>query len=57
MPEDLIRIPTEQEELDEIFQALSHIGEVVENMQTEKKKPHFIICPNCGKKISDMNNT
>ena len=57
MPEDLIHIPTEQEELDEIFQTLSQIGEVVENMQTKKKKTHFIICPNCGQKISDMNNS
>ena len=50
MPEEIIPIPIEQEELAEIHQVLSQIGEVVENEQTEKKK--FIICPNCGQKIS-----
>ena len=50
MPEDLIHIPIEQEELDEIFQVLFQIGEVLEKEQTEKRK--FIICPNCGQKIS-----
>jgi len=57
MPEDLIHIPTEQEELDEIFLTLSQIGEMVEKKKPEKKKTHFIICPNCGQKISNMNNS
>ena len=57
MPEDLIHIPTEQEELDEIFQTLSQIGEVVGNEQAGNKKTHSIICPNCGQKISYPNNS
>ena len=56
MPDE-IQLPIENDPMDEIFQTLSQIGEVVENEQTEKKKPHFIICPNCGQKISDMNNS
>ena len=51
MPDDMIQIPIEQEELDEIFQVLSQIGEVVENEQIKQKKMPFIICPNCGEKI------
>ena len=50
MPDEIIPIPIEQEELAEIYQVLSQIAGVVENEQTEKKK--FIICPNCGQKIS-----
>lgn len=50
MPDEIIPIPIEQEELAEIYQVLSQIGEAVENEQTEKEK--FIICPNCGQKIS-----
>ena len=57
MPEDLIHIPTGQEELDEIFQTLSQIGEIVENEQAGKKKTHFIIRHNCGQKISYPNNS
>ena len=57
MPEDLIHIPTGQEELDEIFLTLSQIGEMVENKKLEKKKTHSITCPNCGQKISNMNNS
>ena len=55
MPGEIIQFPTENDAMDEIFQTLSQIGEVVGNEQTEKKK--FIICPNCGQKISDMNNS
>ena len=51
MPDDMIQIPVEQEELDEIFQVLSQIGEVVENGQIKQKETTFIICPNCGEKI------
>ena len=50
MPDEIIPIPIEQEELAEIYQILSQIGELVENKQAEKKK--FIIYPNCGQKIS-----
>jgi CRISPR/Cas system-associated exonuclease Cas4 (RecB family) len=51
MPDDMIQIPIEQEELDEIFQVLSQIGEVVENGKIKQKETPFIICPNCGEKI------
>ena len=57
MPEDLIHIPTEQEELDEIFLTLSQIGEMVENKKPEKKETHSITCPNCRQKISNLNNS
>ena len=50
MPDEMIQIPIEHEELAEIYQVLAEIGEVVENEQTEKR--NFIICPNCGQKIS-----
>ena len=50
MPDEIIHIPIEQEELAEIYQVLSQIGEVVENVQAEKTK--FIICPKCNQKIS-----
>ena len=52
MPDDMIQIPIEQEELDEIYQVLSQIGEVLENEQIEEKEMPFIICPNCGEKIA-----
>ena len=55
MPGEIIQFPSEKEAMDEIYQVLSQIGEVVENEQTEKRK--FIICPNCEQKISDMNNS
>ena len=55
MPDEIIQIPIENEAMDEIFQTLSQIGEVVENKKAEKKK--FIICPNCGQKISYPNNS
>jgi CRISPR/Cas system-associated exonuclease Cas4 (RecB family) len=51
MPDDMIQIPIEQEELDAIYKVLSQVGEVVENEQTEQKETPFIICPNCGAKI------
>ena len=55
MSDEIIQLPIENDPMDEIFQTLSQIGEVVENEQTEKRK--FIICPNCGQKISNMNNS
>ena len=55
MSDEIIQLPIENGAMDEIFQTLSQIGEVVENEQTGNKK--FIICPNCGHRISDMNNT
>ena len=55
MPGEIIQFPTENDPMDEIYQVLAQIGEVVENEQTEKGK--FIICPNCGQKISDMNSS
>ena len=57
MSDEMIQLPIENDAMDEIFQTLSQIGEVVENEQTEKINAHFIICPNCGHRISDMNNT
>jgi len=57
MPDDMIQIPIENDAMDEIFQTLSQIGEVVENEQAGNKRTHSIICPNCGQKISNMNNS
>jgi len=57
MSDEMIQIPIENDAMDEIFQTLSQIGEVVENEQTEKINAHSIICPNCGQKISNMNNS
>ena len=55
MSDEIIQLPIQNEAMDEIFQTLSQIGEVVENKKAEKKK--FIICPNCGQKISYPNNS
>lgn len=55
MPDEIMPIPIEQEELAEIYQVLAQIGKVVENEQIEKRK--FIICPRCGQKISYHNNS
>jgi len=55
MSDEMIQSPVETDAMDEIFQSLSQIGEVVENEQTGNKK--FIICPNCGQKISYPNNS
>ncbi len=38
MSDEIIQLPIENEAMDEIFQTLSQIGEVVENEQAEKKK-------------------
>jgi len=57
MPDEMIQLPIENDPMDEIFQTLSQIGEVVENEQTEIINTHFIICPNCGQKISYTNNS
>jgi CRISPR/Cas system-associated exonuclease Cas4 (RecB family) len=57
MSDEIIQLPIDNEAMDEIFQTLSQTGEIVENEQTGNKKTHFIICPNCGHRISDMNNT
>ena len=51
MSDEIIQLPIENGAMDEIFQTLSQIGEVVENGQREEKKTHSIICPNCGQKI------
>ena len=55
MSDEMIQLPIENDPMDEIFQTLSQIGEIVENKKAEKKK--FIICPNCGQKISCTNNS
>ena len=57
MSDEIIQLPIENGAMDEIFQTLSQIGEVVENGQREEKKTHSIICPNCGQKISYPNNS
>ena len=57
MSDEIIQLPIENDAMDEIFQTLSQIGEVVENEQTEKINTHFIICPNYGQKISYPNNS
>ena len=57
MSDEIIQLPIENDAMDEIFQTLSQIGEVVENEQTEKINTHFIICPNCGQKISYPNDS
>ena len=55
MSDEIIQLPIENGAMDEIFQTLSQIGEVVENEQAGNKK--FIICPNCGQKITYQNNS
>jgi len=50
MSDEIIQLPIENDPMDEIFQTLSQIGGVVENEQAGNNK--FIICPNCGQKIS-----
>ena len=55
MSDEMIQLPVEPDAMDEIFQTLSQIGEVVENEQAGNKK--FIICPNCGQKITYQNNS
>ena len=57
MSDEIIQLPIQNEAMDEIFQTLSQIGEVVENKKPEKKKTHSIICHNCGQKISYPNNS
>jgi len=57
MPDEMIQSPVETDAMDEIFQTLSQIGEVVENEGSKKSSIHFIICPNCGQKISYPNNS
>ena len=57
MSDEMIQLPIENGAMDEIFQTLSQIGEVVENEECEEKKTHSIICPNCGQKISYPNNS
>ena len=42
MSDEIIQLPIENDAMDEIFQTLSQIGEVVENEQTEKRKTHSI---------------
>ena len=55
MPDEMIQTPVKTDAMDEIFQALSQIGEVVENEERKEKK-HPIICPNCGQKIPYPDN-
>ncbi len=57
MSDEIIQLPIENDAMDEIFQTLAQIGEVVENEQAGNKKTHSIICPNCGQKISYPNNS
>ena len=57
MSDEMIQIPIENDPMDEIFQTLSQIGEVVENEEPGRKKTHSIICPNCGQKIPYLNNS
>ena len=57
MPDEMIQLPIENDAMDEIFQTLSQIGEVVENEQSVKNSTHSIICPNCGQKIPYPNNS
>jgi hypothetical protein len=57
MPDEMIQLPAETDAMDEIFQTLSQIGEVVENEEAENKKTHSIICPKCGQKIPYPNNS
>ena len=57
MSDEIIQLPIENEAMDEIFQSLSQIGEVVENEEAGNKKTHSIICPNCVQKIPYLNNS
>ena len=56
MPEKMIQPQVETDAMDEIFQTLLQIGEVVENEETKEKKTHPIICPNCGQEIPYPDN-
>ena len=48
MSEELNELPSEKDDLNEIFDALMEIGEVIENAHPLNKN-HSIICPHCGK--------
>lgn len=57
MPDEMNQSPVETDAMDEIFQTLLQIGEVVENEERKEKKTHPIVCPNCGQKIPYPNNS
>ena len=42
MPDEMIQLPIETGAMDEIFQTLSQIGEIVENMQTKENSFHYL---------------
>ena len=42
MSDEIIQLPIENDAMDEIFQTLSQIGEVVENEQAGNKKTHYL---------------
>jgi len=48
MSDKVIEVPSEKDDLNEIFDALMEIGEVIENAQP-LKKTRSLICPHCGK--------
>ena len=52
MPDDMIQLPIENDAMDEIFQTLSQIGEVVENEQTEKR--NSLSAPAVGKRYHNQ---
>jgi len=54
MSEELNERPSEKDDLNEIFDALMEIGEVVENAQA-LKKIRSITCPHCGTTFSIEN--
>ena len=54
MPDKVIELPSEKDDLNEIFDALMEIGEVVENAQA-LKKIRSITCPHCGTTFSVEN--
>ena len=52
MSDEMIQLPIENDAMDEIFQTLSQIGEVVENEQTEKR--NSLSAPNVDKRYHNQ---
>ena len=48
MSDKVIEVPREKDDLNELFDALMEIGEVIENAHP-LNKTHSISCPHCGK--------